>query len=133
MAKARGTVYHQKKSPFFYISWYVDGKQYKESTKTADYKEAQKKLAEKTATNFIPDKRLISALLDGLIADYVNNHRKSIEWVTIVVEAHLRRYFGQMKIEALKKSNVLEYMDVRRKLGRADSTINKEVTLLRRA
>src|ERR1017187_2953592 len=133
MAKGRGSLYRQPKSPFWWVSYYVDGKQVRESTKTDNKKKAQKYLSEKVASNKIPDKRSIGHLLDGLIADYENNHRKGLDWCRLVVEVHLRPVFGDMKIEAVTKQAVMDYMDVRRKLGRKNATINREISLLRRA
>ena len=133
MAKARGSLYRQPKSPFWWISYYVNGRQIRESTKTADQKVAQKLLATKVAANVIPDKRTISGLLDGLIADYERNGRKSIDWCKSLVRSQLRPNFGGNKVAALSKQMVLDYMDQRRKLGRKNATINHEVALLRRA
>src|ERR1039457_6636064 len=117
MAKARGSIYRQPKSPYFWMSYYVNGKQVRESTKTGDLKEAQNKLAEKVVVNEVPDKRTIGALLDGLIADYENNHRKSIDWVKRMVRVHLREPFGNVKIDAITKQMVLDFMDTQRKRG----------------
>jgi hypothetical protein len=117
MAKARGSLYRQPKSPFWWMSYYVDGKQIRQSTKKGDLKEAQQVLAEKVVVNEVPDKRTIGALLDGLIADYENNHRKSIDWVKRMVRVHLREPFGNVKIDAITKQMVLDFMDTQRKRG----------------
>jgi hypothetical protein len=115
------------------MSYYVNGKQIRESTKTEDQKAAQKILAAKVVANKTPDKRTIGRLLDGLIADYENNHRKGVQWCKTVVEAHLREPFGNMKCDALTKQAVAEYINARRKAGRKNATINREVSLLRRS
>jgi integrase len=115
------------------MSYYVNGKQIRQSTKTTDLKEAQNKLAEKVVLNVAPDKRTIGALLDGLIADYENNHRKSIDWVKRMVRVHLREPFGNIKIDAITKQMVLDFMDTQRKLGAKNATINLELVLLKRS
>ena len=115
------------------MSYYVNGKQIRESTKTEDQKTAQKILAAKVAANKTPEKRTIGPLLDGLIADYENNHRKGVQWCKTVVEVHLREPFGSMKCDALTKQAVVEYINARRKAGRKNATINREISLLRRS
>src|SRR5690348_14849707 len=110
MARARGSLYKQPKSPYWWISYYVNGKQIRESTKTSDKKAAQKMLAAKVVASKIPDKRTIGRLLDGLVADYENNHRKGVGWCKTVVEVHLREHFGDLKADALTKQAVVDYM-----------------------
>jgi integrase len=133
MSRGRGSLYKQPKSPYWWVSYYVDGHQVRESTKTDNKKKAQKYLSEKVAANKIPDKRSIGHLLDGLVADYENNHRKGLDWCKLVVDVHLRPVFDDMKMEILTKKIVMDYMDARRKLGRKNATINREISLLRRA
>lgn len=133
MSRARGSLYKQPKSPFWWVSYYVNGKQIRESTKTEDKKKAQKFLAEKVVAGRVPDKRSVDQLLNGLIADYENNHRKGVEWCKMVVEAHLREPFGDMKTDAMTKQVVMDYIDERRQAGRKNATINREISLLRRA
>lgn len=133
MAKSPGHIFKQPKSPYYWIGYTVDGKRVRESTKTEDYKKAQLMLAEKIAAGKVPDKRYINVLLDGLIDDYRHNHRKGIKWCETVVEAHLRKAFGKMKIDDISKQSIKGYIDSRRKLKRANATINREISLLRRA
>src|ERR1017187_1279500 len=110
MPRAKGFIYHQPKSPFWWCSYQVNGKRVRESTKTDDPEAAQRFLAGKVAENKTPDKRTIDFLLDGLVANYEHNHRKGIDWCKIVVKAHLREHFGHLKAEALTKQAVLEYI-----------------------
>ena len=127
-----GTVYKQAKSPYWWIKYYLDGKPHYESTKTTNKKQANQILADRIATQRSPDKRNISALLDELKADYEING-KSLKWCEIVVEKHLRPYFGKLKVENLHLSNITAYINKRKDKEIANSTINKELALLRRS
>jgi Phage integrase family len=92
----------------------------------------------------------MGALFDDLLADYRING-KSIGWAEIVVEVHLRPFFGTMKaanvgtdairkyIEHRQKPDKREYKDANgnkreRAYGPASNgTVNREMTLLRRS
>lgn len=50
-----------------------------------------------------------------------------------MVEVHLRVHLGNLKAEAPTEQAVLDYTDTRRKAGRKNATINREVSLLRRS
>jgi len=76
--------------------------------------------------------RTIADLLDGLHRDYKVND-KSHEWVSGVVEKHLRPYFGQMRASKLNFGVIQRYLEHRQKDGAANATINREIALLRRA
>jgi integrase len=115
------------------MSYYINGKQIRKSTRTTDLKEAQKILADNVSANRVPDKRTVNPILDSLISDYEYNQRKSITSCKILVKAHLRDYFGQMKAESVTKQTILDYSDLRRKAGSKNASINREVSLLRRA
>ncbi|MEP7366186.1 MAG: site-specific integrase [Acidobacteriota bacterium] len=78
------------------------------------------------------ENRLIGGLLDDLLRDYRLNG-KSIEWCEIVVETHLRHEFGDVPISKFSSSLVNRYIEQRKAKGRANSTINRELALLRRS
>jgi integrase len=88
----------------------------------------------------------VSVLLDDLLADYKING-KSWEWAHLVVEVHLRPFFGSMKASAVGTDQLRAYIAKRREgwtvvykdggkreYGPASNgTINREFTLLKRA
>lgn len=47
-----------------------------------------------------------------------------------VITAHLRDHFGGLDMTKIKPSDVRTYMDARREVGKADSTIAREIALL---
>ena len=80
-------------------------------------------------------KRTVSELLDDLLRDYRINEQ-SIDWAEIVVNTHLRPAFGEIGISKFLKAStayVQNYIDGRRDKGRQNGTINRELSLLRRA
>lgn len=78
------------------------------------------------------DNRLVGGLLDELLRDYRING-KSIAWAEIVVGTHLRPEFGEIPISKFSSALVTRYIEQRKAKGRANSTINHELALLRRA
>ncbi len=135
MGKGAGTLYEDKNSPYWWGSYYVNGKQVRKSTKIPldQKREAQKVLARWIAENEVPDKRSISKLLDGLIADYEHNHKKSLYTMKLVVDKHLRKHFGKKKADELKKQHITDYITMQRKTGMKNATINRHIAYLRRA
>ncbi len=77
-------------------------------------------------------KRTVGALLDDLRADYEING-KSVAWAEIVVEKHLRPFFGKLAISKLTSDHIQRYITHRRAEGVSNGTINREFTLLRRS
>jgi integrase len=77
------------------------------------------------------EKVTVAALLDELLADYEVNG-KSVEWARYV-DKHLRPVFGQMKATAVGTAAIAQYIAERRRNSIANATINRELSLLRRA
>ena len=80
----------------------------------------------------IPSKVTMGELLEDIKRDYQING-KSIDWCTIVVNKHLEPFFGALKAAKLTTTLVEQYIDARQKKGIANGTINRELTILRRA
>jgi integrase len=114
-------------------------------------KEAQAYLTAKTrdrdlGTYTSPKSIPVSTLLDDLLTDYRING-KSWDWAHGVVEVHLRPFFGSMKASAVGTDQLRAYIAKRQQPETrsypdgskrnyppaANSTINHEFTLLRRA
>lgn len=132
MGDIAGTVYRRPGTKKWWLKFYVDGKPVRVSSGKEDRDEALERLKTRIAESKPKDKRSIGVLLDGLIDDYKIND-KSVEWAELVVDTHLRPYFGSMRAEKLSKQDVRTYILKRKNLGRKNATINREVSLLRRA
>lgn len=95
-----------------------------------------------------PAATLVGALLDDLLLDYQTNG-KSYGWASLVVRVHLRPFFGAMKAAKVGTDQIRAYIASRQKPDTrhygeqgerkreygpaANGTINRELTLLRRA
>ena len=80
---------------------------------------------------WVPNKNIrVGQLLDLFLADYERNG-KSLDWAGIVV-GHLRPFFGSMLARRVE-TNAIAYVGKRRQAGRRNSTINRELSALRRS
>ncbi len=132
MGDIAGTVYQRPGTKKWWLKFYVDGKPVRESSGKEDRDEALERLKVRIGESKPKDKRSIGVLLDGLVEDYEIND-KSVDWAKLVVEIHLRPHFGSMRAEKLSKQDVRTYILKRKNLGRKNATINREISLLRRA
>lgn len=73
----------------------------------------------------------MSTLFDDLLLNFKIN-RKS-PWASIVVKAHLRPYFDNMASDRVTTTVIQEYIASRQAKGRSNGTINRELTVLKRA
>jgi integrase len=76
-------------------------------------------------------KLTVGVLLDDLLRDYRINGQR-LDWAEIVVK-HLRPAVGHIPIAKFTTTHVRNYIDARRAQGRKNATINRELSLLRRA
>jgi integrase len=74
---------------------------------------------------------MIGELIDDVVRDYRINGQ-SVQWAGILA-AHLRPMFGTMAVSSIRTKHRDKYIDQRRSQGRANSTINRELSMLRRA
>lgn len=99
-----------------------------------------KKTAEKWLNGALKDKDIgaldlqatLGELFDDILRDYRIND-KSVEWCGIVVEKHLRPFFGGMKAADLTSAAIERYVEHRLAAGVKTSTINREFSILRRS
>lgn len=74
----------------------------------------------------------VGSLLDEVLKDYQING-KDHDWADRVVRVHLRPFFGAMKAAALGTDEIRAYIAARQDKGAANATINRALSLLRRA
>jgi integrase len=124
--------------PTFWIEFYENGKQRRESSGSEKYGKAEDLLRRRLgeiSLGILPSpstqKVTTARLLDLLLADYELNGR-SLEWAKYVV-GHLRPFFGEMRASKVGTEAFSRYVSERRSAGIANSTINRELSLLRRA
>lgn len=89
-------------------------------------------LRERDLGAVLPRKSAVDTLLDALLADYRINGKR-IDWAAIVVDKHLRPFFGKMPIDRVGTGTITQYIAARREKKIANATVNRELALLRRA
>jgi integrase len=77
----------------------------------------------------VAGKHTVAELFDDLKRDFKNRGRSP--WAGIVIQAHLQPHFGAMRTEQVTSSVLERYVEQRRAAGRADSTIKRELTVLK--
>ena len=125
--------------PIWWIAYYDQhGLQRRESSKSEKYSDAETLLKQRqaaittgTAPRFGVEKVKVATLLDLVLADYELN-QKSLFWAHYV-DGHLRPVFGDMKAASVGSAAITRYVSQRRAKGIANSTVNRELSLLRRA
>src|ERR1700733_12979948 len=101
VTEADGT---EREIPTWNIQFSVNGRQYRESTHTESYNDAQKylkrRIAEVSTGKFHGtkvDRTLVSDLLNDVVADYRLKDRHSIDKMARpLIENRLKPYFGRM-------------------------------------
>jgi len=136
--RGQGRVYLRKYADrsIWWLEFWRDGKQVRESSGSTDREAALRLLGEKLGKvadgSFVPRSvRRVTfdelALL--LIADYKANGRKSLRTATTSVE-HLRAHIGGMRATSITSSDLTRYVAGRREEGAAAGTIHKELMAL---
>jgi integrase len=127
--------------PTWHIQFSVNGKQYRESTHTDIYNDAQKylkrRITEVETGKFHGtkvDRTPMSDLLSDVIEDYKLKGRRSIDSMARpLIENRLMPYFGRMRATNVRIPAITGYVRERKEAGAAVASINRELAMLRRA
>jgi integrase len=133
-----GTV---REIPTWHVQFSVNGRQYRESTHTEKYNEAERylkrRITEVTTGKFVgthADRVLMSDLLQDVIADYELKDRHSVDSMARhLIDKYLLPHFGKMRARNVKVPVITSYMKAQKEAGRAVASINRELGMLRRA
>jgi integrase len=136
--KGQGNVFERNGSPFLQISYWNGWRQVRESAETTDHAEAlkvlQRKLGEIASGKPTSAERInISALLQLLIEDYRRHDRADLCEAEQRVNRLLKPHFGEQRASAFTTKMLNAYIAQRQAQGRKNATINRELSLLRRA
>lgn len=136
MANGTGSVY--KRGNVWYAQVYVDGKPLIESSKSDKKSEAVKlrnKLLAKRERGELSggsiNTVLIGELLDEVLKSDIEESTRYV-WRK-VIEKNIRPFFGKIKAQRLSTDLMDRYREKRKVQGRADSTVNRELSILRTA
>ncbi|PYV65998.1 MAG: hypothetical protein DMG97_30785 [Acidobacteria bacterium] len=135
--RGTGSIF-QNGSNVWWIKYYDRGIARRESSRSTERREAEKllkrRLAEIETDIFVPRQNI---RIDELIQDVLNDHRANGRRSTQHVEArwrlHLAKSFSRMKACDLSTSRVEDYKQQRLAEGAARATLNRELSLLKRA
>lgn len=141
--KTRDTHGKIQESKFWYILYYVDGRQIRQNTKTTDYNEAARKLqialgedalGLKPAADFKSLK--YEDVRDALRDDYDAEGRSSLYTKedgekNISGLNHVNKFFKGMAVSRIDTNKLREFRAWRLKNGAAKATVNRNLGLLR--
>jgi integrase len=136
-ARGSGSIF-QNGSAVWWIKYYARGIPHRESSFSTNRKEAEKllkrRLAEVETRTFIPQENIrIDELFKGLESEYREKNRKSIGDLTTRWEKHLMPFFTRMRAADIGTDQIRRYSDMRREQGAARATINRELSIIKRA
>jgi integrase len=131
-----GTIY--QRGDIWWVKIHVDGRPVYESSKSTKHADAVKlrdKLLAKKVRGEVsggsPNRVLISELLDDVLKSDIADSTRYV-W-GLVVEKNLRPFFGRLKATRLTTDKMDEYRARRKKEGRTDATVNRELSIVRTA
>jgi integrase len=81
---------------------------------------------------FTRTKVTVEALVNLVVSDYRIRKLKDLEITEYRANKHVIRLVGKVKVERFGTYNVNEYIETRRKEGAQDTTINRELSIIRR-
>jgi integrase len=151
--RGSGSIYKQKGSRFFWVAYFKDGKRVRESTECEQITDARlflkRRLQAVDGGNFLGprvEKITVNELFDDLLQDY-KVHGYCFLWPERMWNANMKEYFGGETLTAEKRAEkysgmrasrvgttqIAAYVEKRQKEGISTSTINRELSMLRRA
>jgi len=142
-ARGDGRVFSRKGSAFLWCAYYLRGKEYRESTGTAEPIKAAKflkhRLKEVGADQigkavFVgpqQERMKVSKLLEALEEDYKLRGKTTPQFRAHL--KHVRNYFGTWRAAEVSAEAVDKYISERQEAGSAPATINRSTQLLAQA
>lgn len=142
-ARGDGRIYARKGSAFLWCAYFLRGKEYRESTGTADREKAAKFLKRRlkevgadqigkgTFVGPQQERMKVSKLLDALEDDYKLRHKDSPQFKSRL--KHIRSYFGAWRAMEVTAEAVDRYIVERQEARTASATINRHTQLLAQA
>lgn len=129
MAQPNGSLY--RRGRIWWISYYADGVQHRESSHSPDKHQAEILLAKRKIQPSAADNRKVEDLLRALREHFLLSEKSS--WGPLIIDVHLLPYFSPLKASEVDSQAIRVYVLKRKAQGRSNSTINKEVAVLRRS
>lgn len=138
--RPRGTGQIFQRGSTWWIMYRRNGKRYRESSGSEIREDAdrllKKRQGEIVAGKFVgltPERVKLSRLLDLVIEDYEETGKRSTSEVKWRLESHVRPAIGALRAADFGSQQVKRYVSDRRRAGAAEATINRELSIVRRA
>lgn len=129
MAHLSGSLYRRGK--IWWLAYYQSGVQIRESSHSTDRHQAEILLTKRKSESATEDSRSAEEILQKLRTHFLLLEKSP--WGPLVIQKHLMPYFASFKACEITGDELLRYVSKRKKDGRANATINKEIAILRRA
>src|SRR5262249_38426909 len=127
-----------KRGSTWWIAFYHNGKEVRESSKSESegvaVKLLKQRLAQSETGQFVTDEKKVTFdnMVEWLKADYKLNDLRSLESGALVKVGHLREFFGFDRAISITSDRIRTYQLRRRERGAAVASINRECATLRR-
>jgi integrase len=129
----------RKRGNIWYVSYWVDGKQYQKSSHSTDISDAKKlrdQILGRKVRGEIGDTTIQKITCEELLDDLLEHARSNAKASTakvwqLVVDSNLRPFFGHFKATRITTEKLKEYRRKRVAEGRSEATCNRELSLLR--
>ncbi len=136
--RGTGSLYKKVGNRFWQIKFHDHGIPRRESTGTEDLKMAERylrrRLAEVETKTYTPPERVLVDDLVALVwADYLEQGSKSLDHTKKRWENHLRSFFERRQADEVTTELVRRYTQQRANQGAKPATINRELSILKRA
>jgi integrase len=132
-----GNIY--RRGSVWWIRYSRNGKQYAESSKSEDRKDAERMLAARLGDiatgrfqGLTAERITVWNLCELVVADYEFLNKRGVDDLRWRAEKHLRKPFEHLLVWALTSERLKAYKKERRFEGAADATINRELAVIRR-
>src|SRR3954452_16098084 len=138
--KGQGNLFKDPRSPYWQLSYWNGWRQVRESARTEDRVEALAILRERLSSVRVfagagsaGERIKINGLFNLLLEDYRRHDRTDLYQAELRIAKHLRPSFGDLKAAKLSSHHIRSYMDGRKAARASNATINRELSLVRRA
>lgn len=133
-----GSIY--KKGDIWWIAYTVSsGNRPQESSGSTRREDAERLLARRQGEivtgKFVglqPERITFAQLSQEILDDYAENNRRSLAWVERRLRLHLLPFFGPLRAAEFSSDHVKRYKKLRLKEKAQNSTINRELAVLKR-
>jgi hypothetical protein len=131
-----GSLYHQKGSRVYWMTYSVNGRRFRESTRTTDRAKAEDLLDEierriRRGEQITPRTLTLEDMAESFLMDYVINGKRSLDKAQRSVR-HLFNFFRNARAHEITPSRVEDFIFEQYKDGYSTAEINRQTAALNR-